>query len=137
MVVVEGVMGMRFLVIDEHWCSRTAMRLALVLKGYRCVDVACAREALLAVESFAPEVALLEWDFRDGSGLGLARRLRRRAAASGRSLIIIATSATHDTLAVHEREQLDAYLVKPASIFEIETTLATILEDPTRPYPTA
>ena len=127
-------MGMRFLVIDEHWCSRTAMRLALALKGHRCVDVASATEALVAVDSFAPEVALLEWDFRDGSGLGLAGRLRRRAAASGRSLIVIATSAMHDMLSVPEREQLDAYLVKPASIFEIETTLASILEDPTRPY---
>jgi len=127
-------MGKRFLVVDEHWCSRAATRLALSLKGHRCLAVATALEALDAVDIFAPEVVLLEWDFRDGSGIGLARQMRQRAAANGRGLIVIATSAQPKRLVVRGCAELDAYLVKPASILEVETTLASILDVTTRPY---
>lgn len=127
-------MGKRFLVVDEHWCSRAATRLALSLKGHRCLAVATALEALDAVDNFAPEVVLLEWDFRDGSGIGLARQMRNRAAANGRSLIVIATSARPEMLVIRGCEELDAYLVKPASILEVEATLASILDVSTRPY---
>ena len=119
-------MGRRFLVVDEHWCSRAATRLALSLKGHRCLAVATALEALDAVDNFAPEVVLLEWDFRDGSGIGLARQLRQHAAANGRTLIVIATSARPERLVIRACEELDAYLVKPASVFEIEATLAVV-----------
>ena len=126
-------MGKRFLVVDEHWCSRAATRLALSLKGHRCLAVATALEALDAVDIFAPEVVLLEWDFRDGSGIGLARQMRDRAAANGRRLVVIATSAQPKRLFIRACEELDAYLVKPASVLEIEATLAEL----TRPAPTA
>jgi CheY-like chemotaxis protein len=129
-VLVAGVSrsrSFRFLIVDEYKCSRVATRLALEDRRHRCLDVSSEADALVAIDTFAPEIVLLEWWFRDGTGLGLARRLRQRAAIRGRGLILIATSSQSEPPAFRQAEQLDAYLVKPASTFDIESSLASIV----------
>jgi two-component system response regulator MprA len=119
----------RFLVIDEHHASRFATSVALQQRGYVCLQVAGASEALSAIDTYAPDVVLLEWEFRDGSGIGLARRLRQRAASYDHALILIATSAQAETVGFRDSEELDAYLVKPTTVDEIEAALGSLLEE--------
>lgn len=124
----------RFLIVDEHPASRVATSFALQRKGYLCLQAAGASEALAAIDAYAPDVVLLEWEFRDGTGIGLARRLRQRAAFQGHELILIATSAQAETVAFCKSEELDAYLVKPATVTDIEGALACVLDENAHAY---
>jgi DNA-binding response OmpR family regulator len=108
----------RILIVDDYAPSRIAVMNALVGRGHTCAAVTGAREAADAIGTFEPTVVVVEWAFRDGSGIGLAARLR---ALSPR-LVVIALSHANEPAELHG--EYDAYLVKPASPDEIERAVA-------------
>jgi len=79
---------------------------------------------MTCIETFAPTVVILEWQFRDGTGIGLCHRLRTRSAACGRSIIVIAVSATNEPSGFRALDQVDEYLTKHATTDAIERAFA-------------
>jgi len=59
----------------------------------------------------APEVVVYDWSFRDDSGLGLAKALR---VTSPTPMAIISLSVLDEPDGFCAREDVDAYIVKPA-----------------------
>ena len=110
--------GERVLIVDEYAPSRIALTRALARRGHVCMAVTTAPEALAAVATFSPTIAVVEWAFRDGSGVGLAGLLRERARIDHRHLAVIALS--HANEPADAREAFDEYLVKPTSTDELE-----------------
>ena len=108
----------RVLIVDEHGPSRIALSKALARRGYVCTAVTSADEALAAVDAFSPTIAVVEWAFRDGSGVGLAERLRERARVDDRRLVVIALSHANEPDELHDT--FDEYLIKPTSPDELE-----------------
>lgn len=120
---VDG--GRRLMVVDEDRTSRTVLRQAYRLRGHRCVAAATAAEALL-LAAFEPiDVVILEWSFRDGSGQGLAGRLRARAR---KPLVIVVLSVFDEPHGFREREAIDDYLVKPATAEAVEHAFEACFE---------
>ena len=119
--VGPGLAGSRrVLIVDEHALSRAVLTAAFQLRGHVCRAVATVAEALLSVDVFAPDIAIIEWNFRDGSGRQLSRRLRTRSTESGRPLRVIALSALDEPHDFRLDESIDAYFVKPTHSADIE-----------------
>lgn len=118
-----GGRAIRMLVIDENKLSRATLMLVFAGRGYDCVAAATASEARMAAIAFRPDIVLLDWVFRDASGIGLAQRLRDDAMVHGRRLQIVALSVWEEPFAFAVREGIDLYYVKPASVIEIDRAI--------------
>ncbi len=115
----------RILVIDDYAATRTLAKQVLAMRGHLCEAVGTALAALRAVEWFKPDVAILEWSLRDGSGLGLAEQLRARTRVQGRSLVVAELSALDRPSDFCE--DVDAYFTKPVCLQEIEQLCGSLL----------
>lgn len=114
----------RILLVDEHVPSLRSMSYALSLCGHVCDWAESAGAAMVAIDGFAPECVVLEWNLKSGSGFGLARALRERSTALGRPLIIFAVSAVDEPNGFATREGIDQYFVKPVWMIRIAEALA-------------
>ena len=113
----------RVLIVDEHRGSRQVFVKTFQMRGHAAAGAATAAEALELVDEFEPTVVILEWVFRDKSGIGLARRLRARAR---RSLIVIAVSTANEPAKLREQEGFDDYFEKPCSVDTLEAAIARL-----------
>lgn len=106
--------------IDDHEVSRFLMRHVLTMRGHLCEAVGTAAAGLGSIDNFKPEIVILEWSLRDRSGLGLARQLRSRSAAQGRSLTVVVVSTANEPAGFLDEEHVDAYFTKPISMGVVE-----------------
>jgi two-component system, OmpR family, response regulator len=79
---------LRVLIVDDYPDAAEAASMLLTMLGHDCRATTCAADALLELERFDPDVAILDIGLPDMSGLELARELRRRFA--GRPLYLAA-----------------------------------------------
>lgn len=115
------------LIVDDHPLSRQAALLTLRLRGYECLAVATADEALSSIDTFCPRVVVMEWAFRNpqDSGLGLANALRTRS--NGRPLGIVVVSCADETPGFREQEGVDAYFRKPVPLHVLVDAIAALV----------
>jgi two-component system, OmpR family, response regulator len=113
----------RVLVVDDYRDSRYVTCVALGLRGHTCGHVGSSRDALEAIGTFRPDVVVLEWALRDGSGIGLATRLRDVSAEHGIALRVIAASSQDEPNGLSAAEGFEAYLSKPVSMDELDDLL--------------
>ena len=103
--------ALRVLVVDDHPdCGDSTAELLRVL-GYEARVARSCADAVAAVGSFAPDVAILDLGLPDGDGFRLARQLV--AALARRPLLVALTGYTH--FEGRSREAgFDHHLLKPA-----------------------
>ncbi|TXC89218.1 response regulator [Paraburkholderia azotifigens] len=85
----------------------------------------CARsgeEAFCIIESFAPDVALIDLHMPGMDGTELARRLRQQAAYGATGLVALTCCARPDEHTKNECA-FDRYLVKPPSLEDLAEVL--------------
>lgn len=111
---------LRLLIVDESAVSREALARVLSMRGYDCQVAGTVGDALRAASACPPEVVILDWVFRDASGIGLAQKLRDVTKASIDRLQVVALSVWEEPFGVSVREGIDLYYVKPASLVEID-----------------
>lgn len=114
---------LRMLIVDENALSRALQSRVFMDRGYVCSIAGTAREARREASAFRPDVVLFDWVFRDGSGVGLAQKLRENAAASRDRLQIVALSVWEEPFDFSAREGIDIYYVKPTSLIEIDRAI--------------
>lgn len=114
----------RLLIVDDHPLSRQALHAAFRGRGYVCSVAGTAEAALSSIETFAPDIVLMEWAFRTPTpaAVGLAAELRARAAACGRSLFVVVVSHADQPPDFRVREDVDAYFTKPVAAHVIEAS---------------
>jgi len=117
----------RLLIVDEHEPSRQTLLVGFAQRGYACEAVGTEAAALLALATFDPHVVILEWANRRDVESGVTARMRARSA---RPLCIIVVSFADEPPGFRDREQIDAYLIKPALVDEIEAVLLALLSLP-------
>lgn len=71
------------LVVDDNADSATSLAMLLKFQGHEAMAVYGAKDALAQVESFQPEVALLDIGLPEMDGYELAKRLRATTGARG------------------------------------------------------
>jgi two-component system, OmpR family, response regulator len=114
----------RILVVDDESSITDAVCTALRYDGFEAREAASARDAVRVMETFAPDLILLDVMLPDIDGFALARDLR----AAGHDVPIIfltARDGTSDKLAGLALG--DDYVTKPFSLAEIVARIGTVL----------
>lgn len=92
----------------------------------RLFSAESAAEGLAAVESMRPDVALIDINLPDGSGLDLCRRLRLQTEFRKLPLIALSADALPDHIARALQTGFNHYLVKPLQIPRLLGILASL-----------
>ncbi|MDE2401156.1 MAG: response regulator [Burkholderiales bacterium] len=92
----------------------------------RLVSADTAAEGLARIEAMQPDVALVDINLPDGSGLDLCRKLRAKPEFRKLPLIALSGDAMPDHIARALQAGFNQYLVKPLQINRLLTILATL-----------
>jgi len=123
--VDDGSAGPVVLLVDDDAAIRRAVGAGLELEGFRVVRASGGRAALVAAESVAPAVILLDLSMPDLDGLEVLRTLR----AGGDDVPVCILSARDE---VDDRVRglqagADDYVVKPFALEEVSARLQALL----------
>jgi signal transduction histidine kinase len=116
----------RVLIVDDNADAANSLAMLLTLGGHEAQVSYSGQQALERVESFHPEVALLDIGLPGIDGYELARRLR--TMPNLRSVRLVALTG-YGQLEDRQRAQaagFDAHLVKPADLSALERVLADV-----------
>ncbi len=92
----------------------------------RLLSAETAAEGMACIESMQPDVALVDINLPDGSGLDLCRQLRAKPAFKQLPLIALSGDALPDHIARALQAGFNQYLVKPLQINRLLTILAAL-----------
>lgn len=107
---------MRILIVDDEPAIGRALRLALQGHGFAVTVAATGAEALAHVETFSPDLILLDLGLPDVDGQQLLGELRQRAA--GPIIILSVRGAEREKILALDNGAAD-YLTKPFGIGEL------------------
>ncbi len=113
----------RILIVDDYPASQVTTRHVLGLCGHICTSVERGDTALRAIDTFRPNAVVLEWNLRDGSGIGLSRALRERSTTLEQELAILIVSTADEPTGFRDQEDVDAYFTKPVSMLRVAEAL--------------
>ena len=115
------------LIVDDEAAIRDMVSITLDLAGFSSISASDAREAHISVIDNKPDLVLLDWMLPGGSGIELARRLRRDEITSSLPIIMLTAKATEDNKVQGLSEGVDDYIVKPFSPRELVARIRTVL----------
>ena len=115
------------LIVDDEAAIRDMVGITLDLAGFSSISATDAREAHISVIDNKPDLVLLDWMLPGGSGIELARRLRRDEITSSLPIIMLTAKATEDNKVQGLSEGVDDYIVKPFSPRELVARIRTVL----------
>ena len=104
------------LVVEDEPPMRRFLRASLSAQGYRVVETATAKDALVLAANHAPDVVLLDLGLPDADGIDLPRTLRQRG---GVPIIIISARGREDDKVAALDAGADDYLTKPFGVDEL------------------
>lgn len=114
------------LVVDDDDGLRLDLVDYLSLKGFRATGAATAAACRQALDRMPPDVILLDVRLPDGHGFALAREIHARFGV-GCGLIMLTGLSTPTDRIDGLDSGADAYLVKHATLREIEATVRSVL----------
>ncbi len=119
-------MGHKILLLEDEWNVGSTLTERMKLEGYETRWCTSAEEALAAIESGHPDLALLDVQLPDGSGFDVARSLRYR---SPRTAIVFLTAAGTPEDRIHGLELgAEDYIVKPFHTKELLLRVRNVLK---------
>jgi two-component system, OmpR family, KDP operon response regulator KdpE len=92
------------------------LRTALAAQGYRVVEAAGVKEALVAATTYNPEIILLDLGLPDGDGIDLSRQIREWSRVP---IIVISARGREDDKVRALDAGADDYLTKPFGVSEL------------------
>jgi PAS domain S-box-containing protein len=122
----ESSRGLRILVVDDNIDAADSIAMLLNMEGHCTTTVNSAVEALQAVESFRPDVVLLDIGLPEMDGYEVARRLRSQNKVERMRLVAV---TGYGQLADRERAAaagFDKHLVKPVEPAVLNEFLRTL-----------
>ncbi|HEY7375166.1 MAG TPA: ATP-binding protein [Polyangia bacterium] len=121
----QGVgLGRRVLVVDDNEDAAAALAEALLDLGHAVEVAHDGPQALTKLETFSPDIALLDIGLPLMDGYELARRIRREPRLSGIKLVSITGYGQHSDRLRAQEAGFDVHLVKPVDLSVIERVIA-------------
>ena len=114
----------RVLIVDDNADSADTLSMMLNLDGHATATAYSAREALAQVESWRPEVILLDIGLPGMDGYEVARRLRTMPAASSTRIVAVTGYGQPEDRVRVQREGFDAHMVKPINLQDLKKIFA-------------
>ncbi|MEE1813995.1 response regulator transcription factor [Streptomyces sp. NPDC090082] len=115
----------RILIVDDEPAVREALRRSLAFEGYATLDAADGLDALTAMESYAPDLVVLDVQMPRMDGLTAARRIR--AAGSTVPILMLTARDTVGDRVTGLDAGADDYLVKPFELDELFARIRALL----------
>ena len=115
------------LIVDDEASIRDMVGITLDLAGYNSISAGNAHEAHISVIDNKPDLVLLDWMLPGGSGIELARRLRRDEVTTDIPIIMLTAKASEDNKVQGLMEGVDDYVTKPFSPRELVARIKTVL----------
>ena len=117
----------KILVVDDEAAIRDMVRITLGLAGFDIISATNAHEASVLILDEGPDLVLLDWMLPGGSGIELARRLRRNEFTVNIPIIMLTAKASEDNKVQGLNEGVDDYVTKPFSPRELVARINTVL----------
>jgi CheY-like chemotaxis protein len=114
------------LIVDDNAEAANALSVLLRYRGHEVQIAYDARDALKCVQSFRPDVALLDIGLPEMDGYELAQRLRADPALNDIRLVALTGYAQAEDRQRAHAVGFDDHLVKPVRLAAIERTLAAV-----------
>jgi CheY-like chemotaxis protein len=114
----------RVLVVDDNADAADSLSTLLMFQGHQTQVAYSAKEALTCVETFTPDVGLLDIGLPDMNGYELAKKLRAISRLDSMRLIALTGYGRAED---HQRTRaagFDHHLVKPVDLTKLERVLA-------------
>ena len=130
MVLAEGLSAMSestILIVDDEAAIRDMVGITLDLAGFRSISAANAHDAHVSIIDNKPDLVLLDWMLPGGSGIELARRLRRDDLTANIPIIMLTAKSSEDNKVQGLSEGVDDYVTKPFSPRELVARIKTVL----------
>ncbi|CAM5393356.1 response regulator transcription factor [Streptomyces tanashiensis] len=115
----------RILIVDDEPAVREALRRSLAFEGYATRDAVDGLDALAAMESYAPDLVVLDVQMPRMDGLTAARRIR--AAGSTVPILMLTARDTVGDRVTGLDAGADDYLVKPFELDELFARIRALL----------
>lgn len=115
------------LIVDDEAAIRDMVGITLDLAGFSSISAENAHEAHVSIIDRKPDLVLLDWMLPGGSGIELARRLRRDEITSNLPIIMLTAKTSEDNKVQGLNEGVDDYVTKPFSPRELVARIKTVL----------
>jgi two-component system, chemotaxis family, chemotaxis protein CheY len=128
--------NVRFLVVDDNMFIRTTVRLVLKTMGAGDIEESSnGAEALKALESFAPDIIIVDWEMEPVSGIDLVQRIRtaQDTPLAFVPVIMLTGHSEVDRVATARDAGINEFVVKPFSANGLFMRIQAVIERP-RPF---
>ena len=115
------------LIVDDEAAIRDMVGIALNMAGFKCLRAGNARDAYVSIVDNRPDIVLLDWMLPGGSGVELARRLRRDETTATLPIIMLTARTSEDSKVQGLDAGADDYVTKPFSPRELVARINTVL----------
>ncbi len=115
------------LIVDDEAAIRDMVGITLDLAGFSSISAANAHDAHVSIIDKKPDLVLLDWMLPGGSGIELARRLRRDEITTNLPIIMLTAKTSEDNKVQGLSEGVDDYVTKPFSPRELVARIKTVL----------
>ena len=115
---------LRVLVVDDDEDQREILSMLLGFWGHDVLLAEDGSSALVATQTFQPEVVLLDIGMPGLSGWEVARRLRQQSDCPNRVLIAVSGYVQEQDRARSHEVGFNAHLTKPTDLKELQRLLA-------------
>jgi DNA-binding response OmpR family regulator len=129
-------MAKKVLIVDDEPNIVAALEYLLQRKGYEIRVAADGEEALRLVQSFAPDLVLLDVMMPRQSGYEVCQRIRERPEWSRTRIVMLSAKGREAEVSKGLSLGADLYITKPFSSAELVARIGELLGDE-RPQPGA
>jgi two-component system, OmpR family, phosphate regulon response regulator PhoB len=115
------------LIVDDESAIRDMIGIALDTAGFNSLEAESALEAHVNIVDKRPDLVLLDWMLPGGSGIELARRLKREELTADIPIIMLTAKTSEDNKVQGLDVGVDDYVTKPFSPRELVARIKAVL----------
>jgi len=115
------------LIVDDEPAIRDMIGITLDLAGFASITAETAHQAHVAIVDSRPDLVLLDWMLPGGSGIELARRLKRDELTAALPIIMLTAKTSEDNKVQGLDVGVDDYITKPFSPRELVARIKAVL----------
>lgn len=115
------------LIVDDEPAIRDMIGITLDLAGFASITAETAHQAHVAIVDSRPDLVLLDWMLPGGSGIELARRLKRDELTANLPIIMLTAKTSEDNKVQGLDVGVDDYITKPFSPRELVARIKAVL----------
>tara|TARA_R110002072_G_scaffold233478_1_gene391089 strand:+ start:112355 stop:113068 length:714 start_codon:yes stop_codon:yes gene_type:complete len=115
------------LIVDDEAAIRDMIGIALDTAGFSSQTAETALDAHVSIVDSRPDLVLLDWMLPGGSGIDLARRLKREELTADIPIIMLTAKTSEDNKVQGLDVGVDDYVTKPFSPRELVARIKAVL----------